>query len=92
MLCIERSGYYAFLKRKPGKRHLANQLLDKKIIPLFEKHYHRYGAPRLTDELKDQGETCSKNRVARRLKQLKLRAKAKKKFKATTDSRHNLSL
>lgn len=90
MLSIERSGYYAFLKRMPSKRDLSNKLLDEKIISLFEKHHHRYGAPRLTDELKDQGETCSKNRVARRLKHLKLRAKAKKKFKVTTDSKHNL--
>ncbi len=63
MLSIERSGYYAFLKRMPSKRDLSNKLLDEKIISLFEKHHHRYGAPRLTDELKDQGETCSKNRV-----------------------------
>jgi putative transposase len=90
MLSIQRSGYYAFLKRIPGNRGLANKLLDEKIISLFEKHHHRYGAPRLTDELKEQGETCSRNRVARRLKHLKLRARAKKKFKATTDSKHNL--
>ena len=90
MLSIERSGYYAFLKRIPSKRELSNKQLDEKIILLFEKHHHRYGAPRLTDELKDQGEVCSQNRVARRLKHLKLRAKAKRKFKVTTDSKHNL--
>lgn len=90
MLSIERSGYYAWSKRSPRKRELANNLLDKKIIPLFEKHHHRYGAPRLADELKAEGESCSKNRIARRMRHLELWAKAKKKFKVTTDSNHNL--
>ena len=90
MLSIERSGYYAWLKRPCSQRQLANQILDQKIIPLFEKHHGRYGSPRLTDELTEQGEICSKNRVARRMRQLNLYAKAKKKFKVTTDSKHRL--
>lgn len=90
MLSIERSGYYAWLKRKPGKRAISNDGLDKKIIAIFKIHHGRYGAQRITDELCDNGETCSKNRVARRMKYLGLRAKAKKKFKVTTDSKHNL--
>ncbi len=90
MLSIERSGYYAWLKKPLSRRQVVNQVLDKKIISLFEKHQSRYGSPRLTDELKEQGEICSKNRVARRMKQLNLYAKAKKKFKVTTDSKHHL--
>ncbi len=90
MLKIERSGYYAWLKRKPGKRHLANQVVDTKVVSLFAAHQGRYGAPRLTKELKSQGENCSQNRVARRMKQLHLQAKTKRKFKVTTDSKHHL--
>lgn len=90
MLKINRSGYYAWLKRKPSIKQLANEALDKKIIQLFERHHGRYGAPRLTDELNDHGEICGKNRVARRMKYLGIRAKGKKKFKVTTDSKHNL--
>lgn len=90
MLSIERSGYYAWLKRKPGKRAISNVELDKKIMAVFKKHHGRYGAKRITDELRDEGELCSKNRVAKRMKLLGLRAKARKKFKVTTDSKHNL--
>lgn len=90
MFSIDRSGYYAWLKRKPGKRQQANELLDKKIIDIFNVHKGRYGAKRITDELRDGGEMCSKNRVAKRMRHLGLRAKAKKKFKMTTDSKHNL--
>jgi len=91
MLSIERSGYYAWLKKKSGIRMLSNEALDKKILAMFKKHHGRYGAKRITDELHDDpAEGCSKNRVAKRMKQLGLRAKAKKKFKATTDSKHTL--
>src|SRR5207237_1187513 len=63
---------------------------DKKIIHIFKSHHSRYGSPRITNELHSNGEICSKNRVARRMKYLEIRAKAKKKFKVTTDSKHNL--
>lgn len=89
MMSIERSGYYAWLKRKPSKRQQANEELDKKIIYIFNSHHNRYGSPRITNELQRNGEICSKNRVARRMKHLDIHAKAKKKFKVTTDSKHN---
>ena len=64
--------------------------MDKKIIYIFNAHHSRYGSPRITDELHDTGEMCGKDRVARRMKHLGLKAKAKKKFKVTTDSSHHL--
>jgi len=64
--------------------------LDKRITDIFNAHKSRYGAQRIADELHADGEICSKNRVAKRMRHLKLRAKAKKKFKVTTDSKHNL--
>ena len=90
MLSVERSGYYAWLKRKPGIRAMSNDGLDAKIRTIFKKHHSRYGEKRITDELRDEGEICSKNRVARRMQHLCLQAKARKKFKVTTDSKHNL--
>ncbi len=56
MFSIERSGYYAWTKRKPSKQSIANEALDKKIIDIFNSHSSRYGYPRITDELHDQGE------------------------------------
>jgi putative transposase len=90
MLSIERSGYYVWLKRKPSKRQQSNKMLDEKIVDIFKRHKSRYGSPRITGDLHDSNEICSKNRVARRMKHLGLKAKAKKKFKVTTDSKHNL--
>jgi putative transposase len=80
MFSIERSGYYAWLHREPGVREKANKNLDEKIVNIFSIHKSRYGAPRLTNELQSQGEVCGHNRVV------------KKKYKNTTDSRHNLPI
>jgi putative transposase len=88
VLSVSRSGYYAWLKWKPGKRAAANVRLDAEIVALYEEHKHRAGSPRLTKELNGKGEHCSENRVARRMNTLGLRALAKRKFKVTTDSEH----
>jgi putative transposase len=51
MLNIDRSGYYAWLKRKPNQCAKANERVDNKIIDIFKRHQHRYGGPRITEEL-----------------------------------------
>lgn len=92
VLSVSRSGYYEWLKWSPGVQACANEDLDAKITKLYHEHHERAGAPRLTQELKANGEVCSQNRVARRMKHLGLRALAKRKFKVTTDSEHNKPL
>ena len=57
---------------------------------LFYSHRGRLGSPRLTKELQEAGEIGSKNRVAKRMKQLNLHAKLKKKFKVTVNSKYHL--
>ena len=42
MLSIERSGYYAWLNKKPGKRKKSNDLLDHKVKTIFTAHQGRY--------------------------------------------------
>ena len=88
VLCVARSGYYDWLKRPESTRAVSNRTLDRQIRRIFADHKQRYGAPRIADELHDQGLRCSKNRVARRMKELGLRGIQAKKFKVTTDSNH----
>lgn len=90
LFSVSRSGFYAWLTRKPSKRNQANQLLDAKIKSIFAKHKQRYGVPRITRELKKQNEQCSHTRVASRMKTMNMKAIAKKKFKVITDSEHSL--
>jgi transposase InsO family protein len=51
-----------------------------------------YGSPRITKDLQAMGTQCSENRVARLMKNNGIVGKAKKKFKATTNSKHNLAV
>lgn len=87
---VSRSGYYAYFTRPISKQQQDNHHLDKQITILYNQYKKRYGAPRITRALQAQHEKCSHTRVARRMKAMDLVAVAKKKFKVTTDSRHNL--
>jgi len=49
-----------------------------------------YGSPRITKELRDRGFPASKERVERLMRENSIRARHKRRFKATTDSRHSL--
>jgi putative transposase len=90
VLEVSPSGYYEWLKAPPSKRAAANRQLDKNIIDIFAKNRGRYGAIRITEELRAQGQTIGKNRVEKRMRVLELKALAKRKWKATTDSKHHL--
>jgi len=89
VLEVSPSGYYQWLKGQPSKRAIANAELDKNIIDIFVNNKGRYGALRVTQELRGQGQIIGKNRVERRMKALALKALAKRKWKATTDSKHD---
>ena len=89
VLDVSTSGYYDWRRRGPSDRALSNRDLDRRIHELFAHHKQRYGAPRITDDLHDEGFRCSENRVARRMQALGLKAIQAKKFKVTTDSNHS---
>jgi putative transposase len=59
------------------------------IKSIFIEFKHRYGAPRIHSELKDRDIRCGVNRVARIMRNNSLVAKSRRKFKATTNSKHN---
>lgn len=90
MLSISPSGYYDWEKRTPSTRAQANTELAKEIKTIFDGEKHREGSLRITRRLRASGRKVGKNRVARIMRQHGWRAKGSKKFKATTNSHHNL--
>ena len=86
VLSVSRSGYYHWTGRDPSQRAQSNRDLDRRIRELFACHRQRYGVPRITATLHDEGVRCSENRVARRMRVLGLQAIQAKKFTVTTDS------
>ncbi len=93
VLKVSRSGYYAWRSRIPSNRQRVNEDLLDHIREVHTKSRDLYGSPRITAELKDEGVECGKNRVARLMKDNGIRAALKKRrFKKTTNSRHNYAL
>ncbi len=93
VLGVSRSGFYAWMRPgEPGRRGLAREALDKQVKSVFDAHRSRYGAPRITSELREQGHGYDEKTVAASLRRQGLRARAARKFKATTNSNHNLEV
>ena len=91
-LQVSRSGYYAWSMRMPSRRAKANERLLERIREVYTKSRRVYGSPRITAELNEQGIGCGKNRVARLMKDNRIRAEVKRRFRKTTDSRHPYAL
>ena len=91
-LKASRSGYYAWRQRQrqPSAGQQRRTQLDQRVRQAYEARKGRSGAPGLTRDLSDQGHGYNRKTVAKSLQRQGLRAKAAKKFKATTNSRHNL--
>lgn len=85
LLSVSRSGYYAWRGRAPSQRAQARAALDAQVKQAFEGRKGREGAPRLSRRL-----GRGRRPVAESLRRQGLRAKAAKKFKATTNSNHAL--
>ena len=65
LLRICRSSYYAWKKRKPSQREQENQALIEHIRRIHKLSCKTYGSPRVYAQLRKQGWTCSKKRIAR---------------------------
>jgi putative transposase len=90
---VTSSGFYAHQHKPGGARRQQDQKLLKRIQPIFKESRSTYGSPRIHAALKRQGEPCSKNRVARLMRQNNLRARQKRHFvPRTTRSDHDLPI
>jgi putative transposase len=91
---VSTCGYYAWLKRGPSKRDAEN---DELLIEIKEIHYGSnrvYGVTKVHKELNKKPEhkdaPINKKRVERLMRENNLRSKSHKKYKATTNSNHDL--
>jgi len=90
VLEVSTSNYYLWTKVPFSKRETRRTLLRKEIESVFFEYKQQYGTILLTRELNKRGYVISDTQVSFYMKELGLRKKYKKKFKVTTDSRHNL--
>ena len=89
VLGVSRSGYYARRARQTPARVREDRRLKQQILAAHTAARGRYGTPRIEQELRRQGVATSRKRVARLRRELELRAKGRRRFRVTTDSRHS---
>lgn len=76
LLGVAPSGYYAWLKNPLSAHSKEDARLLRLIRASFKASQGVYGAPRVFLDLREAGETCSKNRVARLMRENGIRAQA----------------
>jgi len=83
-LSVSRSGYYRWAAEECSLRAKANTELVRQIQRLYAEHKGRYGSPRITAVLRQEGVRCGENRVARLMRENKLAARRKRAFRPRT--------
>jgi putative transposase len=86
------SGYYAWAGRAASPAEESRQKLVAAIEEVHAEVKARYGSPRMTPELQARGHDCSENAVARLMRVHGIKAKTRRRFVRTTDSKHALAV
>jgi len=90
-LGLSRSGYHAWKRRKPSLRKLEEERIVKAIKAAHERGRGTYGPEKIqTEILAVDGLEVGLNRIKRLRRKHGIRCKQRRKFKATTDSRHKM--
>jgi len=84
LLEVSTSGYYAWLKRSPSKRAREDAILSDRIRWIYLRSRSTYGAPRVYEELRDEGVRVGCKRVARLMRVAGLQGVSRRKRVRTT--------
>lgn len=91
-MAISRSAYYAWLQRSPTECEKDDKALTEIITRVFNKSRATYGTRRLKKALFQQNQIASRRRIGRLMRDAKLACKTRRKFTATTNSKHDLPI
>ncbi len=81
LLDVSKSGFYAWIKRKPSQRSRQNTRLTELIKQVHFNSHGVYGAPKIYHELKVKGMNVGKNRIAKLMKLSGLKGLPRRRFK-----------
>ena len=90
-LSVSPSGYRAWKRGgAPNRTRLTDVQLAALIRAMHAELKGAYGSPRMREELRGRGFSVGKARVERLMRAQGIRARHKRRYKATTDSKHTL--
>ena len=95
VLDVSVSGYHEHVARQSSeapRRHLSDEALLVHIKAIHAQTKRAYGRPRIWHELRKNGVRVGKQRLQTLMRKHGIRAKGKKRFKVTTDSKHDLPI
>ena len=88
VLQASKAGYYAWRKREASEHDKRDEAIAKKIVEIHRKSRKTYGSPRIHRALRKVGVSCGRKRVARLMREIGVKGKQRKRFRRTTDSKH----
>lgn len=83
-LGVSRVGFYAWARRAPSRRRCQDEGLARRIKAIHHGSYGTYGAPRIHAELAAQGIRVGRKRVARIMRENRIRGVSRRKWTTTT--------
>jgi transposase InsO family protein len=92
VLAVSTSGYYASIARHVSLHARRDQELLKRVRSSHYASKRRYGSPRVHEDLKASGAKVGRKRVARLMQENRLVAITRRRFRKTTDSKHNFPI
>ena len=91
VLDVSVSGYRAWKRGgTPDRKRLTDAQMLALMRAIDAELKGSYGSPRMVLELRDRGVSAGKERVERLRRENGIRARPKRRYKATTDSKHGL--
>lgn len=90
VLGVSKSGYYNWRKRPKSEQKKKKEVLTREIKRIFVESKERYGSPKITKVLEEQGIHTTEKNVSRIMRENNMQSKVVKKHKATTNSNHRL--
>lgn len=84
ILGVSKSGYYSWRKRLPSDREKRRNTLKEKILAIYHESHQNYGAPKITECLRKEGERISEKTVGNYMRELGIKAQYIKPYTVTT--------
>ncbi len=88
-LAVAPSGFYAWCQRPESAHAQRDRRLRILVRASFDASKHRYGSPRIHEDLLEQDVRVSRKRVIRLMQEDRLKARIRKRFTCTTMSDHD---
>jgi putative transposase len=90
VLEVSRSGYYRWKDRPESNRARQHREWTDQVKVVYDESRQLYGSPKVAVKLHQEGVAISTRTVTRIMSEQQWRSRTVKKYKATTNSKHNL--